>query len=381
MIYHVLSLFPNMFDAPLNQSIIGRGQEAGLLEIHTHQIRDFTKNRQRQVDDYPYGGGGGLIMTAQPLHDAWKHAKAISPNAHTIYFSPKGRRFTQEDAKRLSKEQNAFILVCGHYEGIDQRFIDLCVDEEISIGDFVLTGGEIPALAFIDATARLLPGVLSSEDSFTNESHWKNTLEHPHYTRPPVWEDMPVPTVLQNGVHQEIDTWRRKLSFSETIKRRPDLFRKLLFSKEDLRILDALKQETDDPHIKVVLNKLHTGRITVRPFTDADDKRIAKLFSKDTSPPSKGFALYADDLGFCGCIAYEIVDTHILLSPYIKTHAKDKGILSYALNIVCNALFADAAITACFLPKGLSPNLYKRLGFSAIEDGFLLTREAFLQLQ
>ena len=378
MIFHVLTLFPNMFDAPLNQSIIGRGQEAGLLQIHKHQIRDFTKNRQKQVDDYPYGGGGGLIMTPQPLHDAWKHAKAQNPGAHTIYFSPKGKTFTQETAKKLLGKES-LILVCGHYEGIDQRFIDHCVDEEISMGDFVLTGGEIPALALIDATARLIPGVLSSQDSFTEESHWQNTLEHPHYTRPPVWEGSSVPQVLQNGVHSDIAHWRRKMSLLETLKRRPDLFDMLLFSKKDLSILDSLKQEINEAKLK----KLHTKRITVRPLTLADSKRITEdnpvaYLAKRKAENIYDFAIYAEGKGFCGHIWYEILGNTAKLDFNISPHAKGKGIVSFSLAFVCDHLFSQTGVVSCTTSQNLSPNFIKRFGFSPGDEGFLLPKEVWL---
>ena len=383
MTFHVLTLFPNMFDAPLNQSIIGRGQEAGHLRIHTHQIRDFTKNRQKQVDDYPYGGGGGLIMTAQPLHDAWKHAKGQQPNAHTIYFSPKGRPFTQEDAKRLAAHQNGLILVCGHYEGVDQRFIDHCVDEEISLGDFVLTGGEIPAIAVIDAVARLVPGVLSSEASFTQESHWQHTLEHPHYTRPPVWEGHEVPKVLQDGVHIDIARWRRKMSFLETIKRRPDMFAKLLFSKEDLKVLGELRTETDDPEIQATLQHLHTERITVRPLTEADAKRIssdAEMYLKELEEKQiHSFAIYAERLGFCGQISYQMTDAHSAeLSFHMKKHAQGRGIDVFATAYVLDAIFADGNVLRCTAPADTALEIINRCGFSEDGQGVVIERESWI---
>ena len=384
MTFHVLTLFPNMFDAPFNQSIIGRGQTAGHIQIHTHQIRDFTKNRQKQVDDYPYGGGGGLIMTAQPLHDTWKHAKAQAPNAHTIYFSPKGRTFTQNDAKRLVSHTDGLILVCGHYEGVDQRFIDHCVDEEISLGDFVLTGGEIPAIAVIDAVARLVPGVLSSDASFTQESHWQNTLEHPHYTRPPVWEGREVPKVLQDGVHIDIAHWRQKMSFLETIKRRPDMFSKLLFSKEDLKLLGALRTETDDLEIQAVLEHLHTERITVRPLTEMDAKRIAndaESYLKELADKQiHAFAVYAEGLGFCGHISYQMTDTKTAqLAFYMKNHALGRGIDVFATAYVLDTLFADENILQCIAPAGVSDDIINRCGFSAHAQKLTIEREHWIQ--
>ena len=182
----ILTLFPDTVGDLMNESILGRAQERGYIRIETHQIRDYTKNKQNQVDDYPYGGGRGAILQADPLYHCWCHAcdEAGGP-VHTIFLSPCGHTYTQADAKRLAKLEN-IILVCGHYEGIDQRFIDECVDEEISLGDFVLTGGEIPAMAVADSVCRLVPGVLPDAECFEDESHWDGTLEYPQYSRPAV---------------------------------------------------------------------------------------------------------------------------------------------------------------------------------------------------
>ena len=169
MTIDILTLFPSMFDAPLGESIIGRAQLAGHVTIRCHQIRDFTENRQNQVDDYPYGGGQGCVMQAQPLYAAWQHARDLGGPARTIFLSPRGRVFTQAEALRLAEDYERLILVCGHYEGVDQRFIDLAVDEELSIGDFVLTGGEIPAMALADAVCRLVPGALRRELFYRGE--------------------------------------------------------------------------------------------------------------------------------------------------------------------------------------------------------------------
>ena len=193
----------------LTASIVGRGIKRGHLDIQAHQIRDFTANRQKQVDDYPYGGGHGMVMMAQPLYDCLEYVKENRGNGRVILMSPQGERFTQDTAKRLVKLEH-IIIVCGRYEGIDQRFIEKCVDEQISLGDFVITGGEIAAQAVVDATARLIPGVLADEEGFERESHYvQGYLEHPQYTRPGVWMDMPVPDVLLGGNHKEIEEWKR----------------------------------------------------------------------------------------------------------------------------------------------------------------------------
>lgn len=242
----ILTLFPDTVGDMMNESILGRAQERGYIRIETHQIRDYTTNKQNQVDDYPYGGGRGAVMQADPLYNCWCHAcDEAGGSVHTIYLSPCGHVFTQADAKRLSKAEN-LILVCGHYEGIDQRFIDECVDEEISIGDFVLTGGEIPAMAVADSVCRLVPGVLSDSECFEDESHWAGTLEYPQYSRPAVWHGREVPPILLSGDHAKVARWRRKQSLLRTRARRPDMYKTLVFeTKEDKKILKEMAEDDE----------------------------------------------------------------------------------------------------------------------------------------
>jgi len=224
----IMTLFPDIVGDMLCESILGRGQERGYIRVECHQIRDFTTNKQRQVDDYPYGGGRGCVMLAQPLYDCWKFiCDEAGYRVHTIFMSPCGKVFKQEDARRLQREFDRLIIVCGRYEGVDERFIEKCVDEEISIGDFVLTGGEIPAMAVADAVCRLVPGVLPDEECFTDESHWDGLLEYPQFTRPEVWHDRQVPEVLLSGHHENIKKWRRQQALGRTRDRRPDMFEKL----------------------------------------------------------------------------------------------------------------------------------------------------------
>ena len=226
----IMTLFPDIVGDMLCESILGRGQERGYIRIECHQIRDHTTNKQRQVDDYPYGGGRGCVMLAQPLHDCWKHiCDEAGRRVHTIFMSPCGKTFKQDDARRLQREHNRLIIVCGRYEGVDERFIEECVDEELSIGDFVLTGGEIPAMAVADAVCRLVPGVLPDEECFVDESHWDGLLEYPQYTRPDVWQGREVPEVLLSGHHENIKKWRRQQSLQRTRDRRPDMYEKLDF--------------------------------------------------------------------------------------------------------------------------------------------------------
>ena len=243
----IMTLFPETLGDVLSESILGRAQERGYIHIDTHQIRDYTANKQNQVDDYPYGGGRGAIMNADPLYRCWEAVcdEAGGP-VHTIYLSPCGHTFRQTDAIRLSKLDN-LILVCGHYEGIDQRFIDECVDEEISMGDFVLTGGEIPAMAVADAVCRMVPGVLPDAECFEEESHWNGLLEYPQYSRPAQWHGRQVPEILLSGDHGKVAVWRKKESYKRTMRRRPDMFANFdesqLKTKAEKKVLQQAKDE------------------------------------------------------------------------------------------------------------------------------------------
>jgi tRNA (guanine37-N1)-methyltransferase len=222
----ILTLFPEAVNAMMSSSILGRGAAKGAIEINCVQIRDFTTNKQQQVDDYPYGGGWGCVMMAQPLKACLDHvtAQAGPRRRRVIYMSPQGKRFDQTEARRLVTDYDHLVLVCGHYEGVDERFITLCCDEEMSIGDFVLTGGEIPAMAIADSVCRMVPGVLSDPQCYMGESHWDGLLEYPQYTRPDVWEGMQVPEILRSGNHKDVEHWRREQQLLRTMEKRPDMF-------------------------------------------------------------------------------------------------------------------------------------------------------------
>ena len=241
----ILTLLPDTIRAGLGESILGRAQKNDIIRIEPHQIRDYTLNRQKQVDDAPYGGGQGMIMQAQPLYDCWRDVcRQAGERVHTIYMSPAGKPFTQAEANRLQRDYSRLILVCGHYEGVDERFIEACVDEELSLGDFVLTGGELAAMAIADAVCRLVPGVLSDVSCFQDESHYSGLLEYPQYSRPLVWEGRGVPEVLVSGNHGKIARWRRKEALRRTRDRRPDMLERFPLTKEDRELLKELENES-----------------------------------------------------------------------------------------------------------------------------------------
>ena len=233
----ILTLFPQMFEI-LNYSIIGRARENTILTINTINMRDYTTDKHKKVDDYPYGGGAGMVMYAQPIVDSIRKIKETN-KGKVIFLSPKGVTFTQELAKELSKEEE-LIFLCGHYEGIDERAFKY-IDSEISLGDFVLTGGEMACIPIIDGICRLIPGVLASEESFVEESFYNGLLEYPQYTRPESFEGETVPKVLISGHHENIRKWRKLQSLLITKNIRPDLFRKYALSKEDIKLLRDIK--------------------------------------------------------------------------------------------------------------------------------------------
>ncbi len=232
----ILTIFPQMFESVLNLSILGRAREAGLIDIQCVDIRPFSGKKHQNTDDYPFGGGAGMVMMAQPIADAMAEVTKAPFSGKRIYLGPRGKTFTQAKARELSQE-NELVLLCGHYEGVDQRVLDDCIDEEISIGDYILTGGELAAMVLVDCVARLIPGVLGSEESPAEESFSDGLLEYPQYTRPRVWEDREVPEVLLNGDHAKIKAWRRQQSLLATKKFRPDLLEKAELTPADRKFL------------------------------------------------------------------------------------------------------------------------------------------------
>ncbi len=221
--FDIMTLFPELCDTVLSESIIGRARKAGIVEVFTHNIRDYSKDKFRRVDDTPYGGGKGMLMKPDPICDCFDAiTEGLPKKPYTVYMSPKGTVFDQRKAKEFS-EYDHIVILCGHYEGVDQRAIDAIVDEEISIGDYVLTGGEIPATILVDAVSRLIPGVLSDPECYEKESHTDFLLEYPQYTRPYEFRGEKVPEVLISGHHENIEKWRREMALKITSEKRPDL--------------------------------------------------------------------------------------------------------------------------------------------------------------
>ncbi len=239
----ILTLFPEMCSGVYSQSIIGRAINKNIIEVYSHNIRDYTLNKHKNVDDTPYGGGMGMLMMAQPIYDCFREVtKDFSSKPHVVYMSPQGKVLTQQKAVELSKLDNLVIL-CGHYEGVDERVLEEIVDEEISIGDYVLTGGELPALVLIDCVSRMIEGVLPNEEAYSGESIYNGLLEHPQYTKPYTWNGKNVPDVLISGHHANIEKWKREQSLKRTLEKRPELLETANLTKDDIKMLDKLKND------------------------------------------------------------------------------------------------------------------------------------------
>ena len=242
--FEVLTLFPGILEGPLNESILKRGREKGLLNVAVRNIRDTTGDKHKTADDSPYGGGAGMVLKPGPIFSAIEAVQAEHPGEKllTILLSPQGRLFDQKRAEELSEETRRIVLLCGHYEAIDERVVEALVDEELSIGDYVLTGGELAALVVIDAATRLLPGVLGDDESAYRDSFGDGLLDHPHYTRPAEFRGRKVPDVLLSGNHADIEKWRRRESLKATLMKRPDLLATAYLTDEDRKILEVLKK-------------------------------------------------------------------------------------------------------------------------------------------
>ena len=245
MNYYVLTLFPEMIEQGLHTSIIGRAMEKGLLSLDAVNIRDFSTDKHKRVDDYIYGGGAGLLMQAEPVYQAYLSVKEkIGKAPRVIYMTPQGQVFHQKLAEELAQEED-LVFLCGHYEGIDERVLEEIVTDNVSIGDYVLTGGELPAMVMIDAISRHVPGVLNNEDSAGEDSFSNQLLEYPQYSRPEVWHDKQVPPVLLSGHHGKVDAWRREQSLLRTFQRRPELLEQADLSEQDWKFLERLRSLED----------------------------------------------------------------------------------------------------------------------------------------
>lgn len=240
--FDILSVFPEMFESALNHSILKRAREKGMVEIHIHNIRDYAKDKHRMTDDAPYGGGGGMVMKVEPIDRALASIVPSRDNTLVVLLTPQGETLNQKIAEEMSRYFQ-IVLICGRYEGVDERIRDHLADREISIGDFVLTGGELSAMVVVDAVTRLIPGVLGNYDSASYDSFSTGLLEYPHYTRPGSYRDWQVPEVLLSGNHREIESWRRKESLKRTYLRRPDLLEKIELSDEDRKTLEDIKKD------------------------------------------------------------------------------------------------------------------------------------------
>ncbi len=251
MTVDILTLFPEMFKATMTESILGRAQENGLLKVRVHNIRDFTHDKHNVVDDYPFGGGQGMVMKPEPVVEALEHVLSLEPeaaggNVRVVLTSPAGVQLTQDMVKDLAESEH-MVIICGHYEGIDERVTNFVTDE-ISIGDYVLTGGELPAMVIVDSVARMIPGVLGDSESAVFDSFFSSILDYPHYTRPREWRGMSVPEVLVSGDHKKIDEYRRKEALRRTKLRRPDLLENLELTKRDLKLLDEIERDLNKVH-------------------------------------------------------------------------------------------------------------------------------------
>ena len=240
MHYHVLTLFPEMIEQGLNTSILGKAMNKSLISLEAINIRDYTTNKHLKVDDYPYGGGAGMVMQAQPIYDAYKALEdKVGQKMRVVYLTPQGKVFNQEMAKDLAREEH-LVFLCGHYEGVDERVLEEIVTDEVSIGDYVLTGGELPAMVMIDAISRTVPEVLNNQESAEFDSFHDNLLEYPQYSRPEIWNGKQVPPILLSGHHANIEKWRREQSIMRTLERRPDLLENANLSKKERIFLQNL---------------------------------------------------------------------------------------------------------------------------------------------
>lgn len=324
MKFHVLTLFPEMIEAGLKNSVTGRAIKNGLMALNCVNIRGFSDNKHQHVDDYPYGGGAGMVMQPGPIHRAYLHVtRNMEKKPRVVYLTPQGRVFNQALAENLA-EEDELIFLCGHYEGVDERILEEIVTDNVSIGDYVLTGGELPAMVMIDCIARLIPGVLNNEASAEFESFHDNLLEYPQYTRPEVYEGKPVPEVLLSGHHANIERWRREQSLKRTLERRPDLLKTASLDKNDIQFLKQSGYGLIENIDKLHTTKMGAERIKRNLQLETDDVVPwcrARILDKDTKIERIGKNWYAT-AGNCkitiNAHSYTIITAHKIKKSDLK---------------------------------------------------------------
>lgn len=311
MQFHILTLFPEMVLGGLQTSILGRACEKGLISLNAVNIRDYTKDKHKKVDDYPYGGGAGMLMQAQPVYDAWRELEANKKSKkplRVVYLTPQGQVFNQEKARELAKEEE-LVFLCGHYEGIDERVLEEIVTDYASIGDYVLTGGELPAMVMIDAIARMVPGVLKNEESGEFESFHENLLEYPQYTRPEVWHDRAVPAVLLSGDHARVDAWRRERSIEKTKAFRPDLYEKYDLPGRALSYLKAEKLLHMDMIEDIRRGKARVISVRTDGVLLQDDSGVYMITAQNKDAGERLLSLAGEDAAVFVCHQYFLVES------------------------------------------------------------------------
>ena len=331
MTFKILTIFHQMVEAVLSESILGRARKSGLIQTEVIDIRPFSASKHKNTDDTPYGGGAGMLMTPQPVFDAMKYAMGDSFSGKRIYLSPRGGAFTQQKARELAKE-DTLILLCGHYEGLDQRAIDLCIDEEISVGDYVLTGGELGALVITDAVARLVDGVLGCAESSRDESFSEGLLEYPQYTRPREFEGLAVPEVLLNGNQADIDLWRRGRALRLTLSRRPELLEGAALSRQDRSLLREIRREQPGEKVyfggcpeELKLRIIEQGAGRIVP-AGRENARFAALFA-----PEEGGTGAFERVFTAFCSEAALAFSPLALDPAVSELSGDEGIAEVIL--------------------------------------------------
>ncbi|MCR4621117.1 MAG: tRNA (guanosine(37)-N1)-methyltransferase TrmD [Clostridiales bacterium] len=350
MIFKILTIFPQMVEAVLNESILGRARKSGLIEAEVIDIRPFSASKHKNTDDTPYGGGAGMLMTPQPILDAMKYAMGDSFSGKRIYLSPRGSAFTQQKAQELARE-DALILLCGHYEGVDQRVIDLAIDEEISLGDYVLTGGELGALAITDAVSRLVEGVLGCAESSRDESFSEGLLEYPQYTRPREFGGLTVPEVLLNGDQAEIDAWRRRRALELTLDRRPELLASARLSKQDRSLLREIRQTLPSVGVcfggcgeELMLRILEEGEGRLIPVSP-ENAAARALFTQEEGSPAHCETVYT---AFSSENGNALSLSPLAFDPAVTRVSGDEGISEAIL--FGGDIFDFACVAARLLP-------------------------------